>query len=123
MDSAPTIDDADSQVAEVMQQFLAVNPAPAQPAQDSQTAAPTHAPRDGPSPEHIGDRISHDENQSDQRMWAVEVPSISNAEEYEFLPGHSDIRSIISETSDANQRTLYQVKLKSGEIETVSKSL
>lgn len=52
---------------------------------------------------------------------AVEIPVISDTEDYEFLPGHFSVRSIISETLDADQELepIFRVELESGEIETV----
>ncbi|KAL4896819.1 PHD/FYVE-zinc-finger like domain-containing protein [Aspergillus ambiguus] len=49
---------------------------------------------------------------------AVEVPSIPDADEYKFLPGHFDVRCVIRETNTG----LYSVKLRSGETETMTSS-
>jgi phage major head subunit gpT-like protein len=50
---------------------------------------------------------------------AVEIPSISNSDEYDFLPGHFDVRCIIGEATATTMEPLYRVKLRSGEIELV----
>lgn len=51
---------------------------------------------------------------------AVEVPTIANSEEYELLPGHFDVHCVISEKIDNDEATSYQIKLRSGELQTVS---
>ncbi|KAL5361398.1 hypothetical protein BJX96DRAFT_84461 [Aspergillus floccosus] len=48
------------------------------------------------------------------RVVAVEPPSISDSDEYEWLPGHFDVRCVLQEAEDAD---FYVVKLKSGEVE------
>ncbi|KKK24143.1 hypothetical protein AOCH_003486 [Aspergillus ochraceoroseus] len=54
---------------------------------------------------------------------AVEVPAISSPNEYEFLPGHFNVRYIKEEvSSEVNSEPSYTVKLDSGEIETISSS-
>lgn len=47
----------------------------------------------------------------------IELPVISDSSEYEFLPGHFEVRRVISETDPVNE--IYKVKLRSGEVETV----
>lgn len=51
----------------------------------------------------------------------VEIPVTSTIDlsQYEFLPGHFDVRYVISESSEADAGLSYQVKLQSGETETV----
>lgn len=53
------------------------------------------------------------------RLVAVEVPKIENSEEYEYLPGHFDVRYITSEKLGEDGEALYTVRLQSGEIQTV----
>ncbi|KAH8434953.1 putative chromatin remodeling complex subunit (Chd3) [Aspergillus melleus] len=48
----------------------------------------------------------------------IEVPALSDSNEYEFLPGHFEVRCVISETDSVNE--IYKVKLRSREVETVS---
>ncbi|KAL2799223.1 hypothetical protein BJX66DRAFT_277543 [Aspergillus keveii] len=56
-------------------------------------------------------------------MMAVEVPVIPNPEEYEYLPGHFNVRYIIQEvSSDTSAEPAYLVKLESREIATISSS-
>ncbi|PYH90192.1 hypothetical protein BO71DRAFT_444079 [Aspergillus ellipticus CBS 707.79] len=54
----------------------------------------------------------------------VEIPSTSTKDlsQYEFLPGHSDVRYVVSENSEADAGLSYQVKLQSGEVEMMSLS-
>ncbi|KAE8328355.1 PHD/FYVE-zinc-finger like domain-containing protein [Aspergillus sergii] len=53
---------------------------------------------------------------------AVETPTISNSDEYDFLPGHFDVRCVISEAIETAKEPSYLVKLRSGETETMSSS-
>jgi hypothetical protein len=53
-------------------------------------------------------------------MTAVEIPTFSNLEEYEWLPGHFNVRYIIEEvSSEASLEPLYRSKLESGETQVV----
>lgn len=54
------------------------------------------------------------------KLDAVEVPPLVNAHEFDFLPGHFDAHCIISEKSDRGQVVSYEVKLRSGEVKSVS---
>lgn len=56
----------------------------------------------------------------EQKLAAVEVPAISNADEYGLLPGHFDVHCVMSKRSVSNAPDSYQVKLRSGELQTVS---
>ncbi len=57
-------------------------------------------------------------------MTAVEIPILSNLEEYEWLPGHFNVRYIIEEaSSEASFEPSYRVKLGSGETQVVCISL
>ena len=47
----------------------------------------------------------------------IEIPFLADTHEYEFLPGHFEVRCVISETDSVNE--IYKVKLRSGETETV----
>lgn len=76
-----------------------------------QTPMPPSPPSDPSSP--VGMRPALE-------LAAVEVPTIANSEEYELLPGHFDVHCVISEKLDHNEATSYQVKLRSGELLTVS---
>ncbi|KAL3479883.1 hypothetical protein BJX99DRAFT_221395 [Aspergillus californicus] len=56
-------------------------------------------------------------------MTAVEVPTITNTEEYEWLPGHFNVRYVIQEvSSETSPEPCYQVKLESRETEIISSS-
>ncbi|KAL4919999.1 PHD/FYVE-zinc-finger like domain-containing protein [Aspergillus aurantiobrunneus] len=56
-------------------------------------------------------------------MTAVEVPVLSNFEEYEWLPGHFNVRYIIQElSSETSSEPSYIVKLESRETEIISSS-
>ncbi|OJJ49241.1 hypothetical protein ASPZODRAFT_129654 [Penicilliopsis zonata CBS 506.65] len=57
---------------------------------------------------------------SRNKMVTVEVPKIANPEDYHFLPGHFTVRHVIREIRTPSDETLYQVRLASGEEETVS---
>ncbi|GKZ35566.1 hypothetical protein AbraIFM66950_006265 [Aspergillus brasiliensis] len=52
----------------------------------------------------------------------VEIPvtSFNDLSQYEYLPGHFDVRYVISEISEADAGLSYQVKLQSGETEMMS---
>nr|XP_001389337.2 chromatin remodeling complex subunit (Chd3) [Aspergillus niger CBS 513.88] len=52
----------------------------------------------------------------------VEIPATSTSDlsQYDFLPGHFDVRYVISEISEVDAGLSYQVKLQSGETETMS---
>ncbi|RJE23625.1 hypothetical protein PHISCL_04039 [Aspergillus sclerotialis] len=56
------------------------------------------------------------------KLAAVEIPAIPNSEEYDFLPGHFDVHCVINEKLDQGVATSYQIKLRSGELQTVSPS-
>lgn len=123
MDSPTQIDDADAQVTEPLQEFQGSLTAPAQPVEHSQTENLFH---EVDNSKITNSQKSHNDDASDtaqaqlgQKLATVEIPAISNPHEYEFLPGHHDVRCIISETSVKNQGTMYRVKLKSGEIQTI----
>lgn len=124
MDFPAQIDDADAQVTEPLQEFQGSLTAPAQPVEHSQTEKLSH---EVDNSNVTNGQKSHNDDASDtaqaqlgQKLATVEIPAISNPHEYEFLPGHRDVRYIVSETSVKNQGTMYRVKLKSGEIQTVS---
>ncbi|KAE8394216.1 hypothetical protein BDV23DRAFT_180013 [Aspergillus alliaceus] len=51
---------------------------------------------------------------------AIEIPTISNIDEYEFLPGHFQVRCIISKATDTTNKPSYLVRLRSGETEMMS---
>lgn len=53
------------------------------------------------------------------RLVVVEVPKIENSEEYEYLPGHFDVRYITGEKLGEDGEALYTVRLESEEIQTV----
>jgi chromodomain-helicase-DNA-binding protein 4 len=55
-----------------------------------------------------------------QELSAVELPPVADGDEYHFLPGHFDVHCVISEKSVLNAPESYQVKLRSGELLTVS---
>lgn len=54
-----------------------------------------------------------------RHLVAVEIPRVENSEEYEYLPGHFDVRYITDKKLDKNGEALYTVRLQSGEIQTV----
>ncbi|KAL4778932.1 PHD/FYVE-zinc-finger like domain-containing protein [Aspergillus varians] len=57
------------------------------------------------------------------RMTAVEVPGLSNLEEYEWLPGHFNVRYVIQEvSSETSSEPSYLVKLESRETEIIPSS-
>lgn len=51
--------------------------------------------------------------------FAIHVPTVSNPEDYEYLPGHFVVREVL-EVSDSPTELTYTVRLQSGERETVS---
>ncbi|KAL2835202.1 hypothetical protein BDW59DRAFT_137315 [Aspergillus cavernicola] len=59
---------------------------------------------------------------SGPQMTAVEVPFISNTDEYGWLPGHFNVRYIIQEVSETSSEPSYQVKLESHETQIISSS-
>lgn len=64
-------------------------------------------------------RLSPDPMPREMRLAAVEIPPIANPEEYEFLPGHFAVRSVISEISHPLNEPSYRVRLRSGESDIV----
>ena len=66
---------------------------------------------------------SEQAQQPEIRLVAVEVPKLENSEEYEYLPGHFDVRYIINEKWDEEGEAMYTVRLRSGELQTVSLEL
>ena len=79
---------------------------------------------------HVADLLSQFQRKSHSPMpegspgpsksqLAVETPIISNSDEYDFLPGHFDVRCVISEAIMTTKEPSYLVKLRSGETETV----
>ncbi|KAL2862856.1 putative chromatin remodeling complex subunit (Chd3) [Aspergillus lucknowensis] len=57
------------------------------------------------------------------QMTAVEVPAISNPDDYEYLPGHFNVRYVIQEvSSDTSLEPSYRVKLESRETTTLTSS-
>ncbi|GFF22704.1 chromatin remodeling factor mit1 [Aspergillus lentulus] len=65
-------------------------------------------------------RLSPDPMPREMRLAAVEIPPIANPEEYEFLPGHFAVRSVISEISHPLNEPSYRVRLRSGESDIVT---
>lgn len=57
------------------------------------------------------------------RLVVVEVPRIENSEEFEYLPGHFDVRYITGSKLGEDGEALYTVRLGSGEIQTVRPEL
>ena len=60
---------------------------------------------------------------SEPLMVEIPVAAASYLSQYEFLPGHFDVRYVISEISEADAGLSYQVRLQSGETEMVRVSL
>ncbi|KAE8148985.1 PHD/FYVE-zinc-finger like domain-containing protein [Aspergillus avenaceus] len=52
----------------------------------------------------------------------VEIPAISNKDEYDFLPGHFDVQHVIKETTIASEEPSYLVRFRSGGLDFVSSS-
>jgi hypothetical protein len=63
--------------------------------------------------------LSPDPMPHEMRLAAVEIPSIANPEEYEFLPGHFAVRYVIGEISHPLNEPSYRVRLRSGESDIV----
>ncbi|OOF95091.1 hypothetical protein ASPCADRAFT_49336 [Aspergillus carbonarius ITEM 5010] len=57
---------------------------------------------------------------SEPLMVEIPVAAASYLSQYEFLPGHFDVRYVISEISEADAGLSYQVRLQSGETEMMS---
>ncbi|KAE8349867.1 PHD/FYVE-zinc-finger like domain-containing protein [Aspergillus coremiiformis] len=70
----------------------------------------SHPPAPEASPEPPKSRLS------------VEIPTISNSNEYDFLPGHFHVRCVIGEATETTNEPSYLVKLRSGETEKMSSS-
>lgn len=60
------------------------------------------------------------EGRPGQSLAAVEPPSLVDSDEYDFLPGHFDVYRVLSERYISNTPASYQVKMRSGELQTVS---
>ncbi|EAW10769.1 putative chromatin remodeling complex subunit (Chd3) [Aspergillus clavatus NRRL 1] len=56
----------------------------------------------------------------EMRLTAVEVPQIDNMEDYSYLPGHFAVRYIIGEIPHPEKEPSYRVRLRSGELETIT---
>ncbi|KAE8379677.1 PHD/FYVE-zinc-finger like domain-containing protein [Aspergillus bertholletiae] len=81
----------------------------------------------------VADLLSQSQSESNTQLFkispepskshlAVEAPTISNSDDYDFLPGHFDVRCVISEAIETENEPSYLVKLRSGETETMSSS-
>ncbi|KAA8649844.1 putative chromatin remodeling complex subunit (Chd3) [Aspergillus tanneri] len=110
----------DALVADLLAQFNAS----ARPAAPRFTAAKRDVSENAVAESVVPDNIATEmPNQmfSPPQMPVVEIPSIANSDEYDYLPGHFDVRCVISEAVDAGKES-YLVELRSGEIETISSS-
>ena len=76
----------------------------------AQSNEPRKQPAQPPAPPAIRPEL---------KLAAVEIPTIPNSEEYDFLPGHFDVHCVINEKLDQGVATSYQIKLRSGELQTV----
>lgn len=100
--ASPGSEDPDAVVAQIMNQFESsvFQPAPApqteQPIETPQLEVPTLSTAVG-----------------------VSLPTIENAHEYEYLPGHFVIRRILRLDAEDPKKPSYTVRLQSGERATV----
>lgn len=109
-------DDADALVADLLQQFSSTDhKAPQQP-----LATSSHS-RSEPAAEPTT-AIPSPKVASEEKAYAVEVPAISDADEYEFLPGHFVVREILEKKQTA-EGPRYKVELESSDKEWVSRYL
>jgi hypothetical protein len=99
-------DDADALVADLLQQSASTDQKEKEQASMTASAAETTSAVPPAKPV------------SEPRAYAVEVPIISNPDEYEFLPGHSTVRDILERKQTA-QGLLYKVELESSDKEWV----
>ncbi|OJJ40391.1 hypothetical protein ASPWEDRAFT_33774 [Aspergillus wentii DTO 134E9] len=115
MDRDQIMSNGDDLVTDLLAQFTGYTG----PAKTTATAEPNGEPQ--PTSQPAVTPPPQAQAQSKLYMASVEVPGIASYEEYEFIPGHFDVRRVISEISDAD-RFLYKIELRSGEVETVSSS-
>ncbi|KAI9932811.1 hypothetical protein MW887_009063 [Aspergillus wentii] len=115
MDRDQIMSNGDDLVTDLLAQFTGYTG----PAKTTATAEPNGEPQ--PTSQPAVTPPPQAQAQSKLYMASVEVPGIASYEEYEFIPGHFDVRRVISEISDAD-KFLYKIELRSGEVETVSSS-
>ncbi|KAJ5623773.1 hypothetical protein N7510_000082 [Penicillium lagena] len=97
--------DPDAMVAQLLKQFQSSK---------SRTTTPISTRQ---SQVDVNNAVAHVKTE-----FAIHVPSIDNPEDYEFLPGHFAIESVLEVHSDEPQGATYTVKLQSGELERISYS-
>lgn len=73
------------------------------------------SPRGGGQEEDRSDNLSHSSQTPLENGFIVDIPKISNKEDYEHLPGYFTVRRIFREVSPRQ----YLVELKSGEVDLV----
>ena len=72
--------------------------------------------RESSQPFHKPDTLSPPEPTHPTNDFYIDIPALSDKEEYEHLPGYFTIHKIVREVSPAR----YLVKLRSGEVDLVS---
>ena len=121
---------SDNLVADLLSQFNYHNGSEALQAPQVQTERPSQNSHELPQEPYTADQTQQTaqlatavetQPQPELKFVGVEVPAPMNDEEYEYLPGHFEVKHVIREQWDAHENeSLFKVRLRSGEVQRVS---
>lgn len=121
---------SDNLVADLLSQFKYHNGSEALQAPQVQTEQPSQNSHELPQKPYTADQIQQTAQlatavetppQPELKFVGVEVPAPVNDEEYEYLPGHFEVKHVIREQWDIDEdESLFKVRLRSGEVQRVS---
>ena len=121
------LDTSDNLVADLLSQFNYHNGSETLqvPEVQPEQQQPRHS-HESPQESHTADQLQQAAQAAEAqplpvlKFAGVEVPAPVNSDEYEYLPGHFEVRHVIREEWDADEdESLYNIKLRSGETQTV----
>lgn len=106
--NSPESDDSDPMVAQLRSQLESSTPGPATTANESRS-------------QHHNKEVQQLQEPEPMKSYNIEirVPIVDNPGDYEYLPGHFEVRCILRVDSSNPERPLYTVRLASGERATV----
>ena len=123
------LDTSDNLVADLLSQFNYHNGSEALQVPQVQTEQPPQNSHELPREPYTADQIqqtaqlatAETQPQPELKFVGVEVPVLVNHEEYEYLPGHFEVKHVIREQWDVDEgESLFKVTLRSGEVQRVS---
>lgn len=124
------LDTSDNLVADLLSQFNYHDGNQILQVPEVQPEQPPQASHETPQESYAADQAqqalqlattAEPQQRPELKFAGVVVPKPVNAEEYEYLPGHFEVRHVIREEWDVDEgESWYKVKLRSGEIQRVS---